>query len=72
MHHPLVLMAVQTVFAGRYAEKANKFYDSLEAYPSMDGLWPNCWEKTQGRVTFGADGDSFYEYLIKVWLLVSH
>lgn len=35
---------------------------------SLDGLWPNCWQRGRGRITFGADGDSFYEYLIKGWL----
>ena len=39
---------------------------------SMDGLWANCWESGAGTVTFGADGDSFYEYLIKAWLQVMH
>ena len=52
----------------RYAQKANAFYDTVRSQPSMHGLWPNCWQHGRGRITFGADGDSFYEYLIKGWL----
>ena len=51
-----------------YAAKANKFYDSINTQPNLGGLWPNCWESGRGRITFGADGDSFYEYLVKAWL----
>ena len=51
-----------------YAAKANKFYETVARKPSIDGLWPNCWQNGRGRVTFGADGDSFYEYLVKGWL----
>jgi len=33
-------------------------------------LWPTCWDKASsvGKLTIGADGDSFYEYLVKLWL----
>jgi mannosyl-oligosaccharide alpha-1,2-mannosidase len=51
-----------------YAAKAAKFYDTLESHPGLDGLWPNCWGSGSGKITMGADGDSFYEYLIKAWL----
>ena len=27
-----------------YAAKANAFYDTVQARPSLDGLWPNCWQ----------------------------
>ena len=52
----------------RYALKANAFYDTIKRKPSLDGLWPNCWQHGHGKITFGADGDSFYEYLVKGWL----
>eukprot|EP00928_Gymnodinium_smaydae_P081310 TRINITY_DN64858_c0_g1_i1.p1 TRINITY_DN64858_c0_g1~~TRINITY_DN64858_c0_g1_i1.p1 ORF type:complete len:751 (-),score=120.72 TRINITY_DN64858_c0_g1_i1:104-2356(-) len=52
-----------------YAAKTRKFYKSLKKHRSLDGLYPNCWQHNHGRITFGADGDSFYEYLLKVWLL---
>ena len=51
-----------------FAAKANAFYASVRRKPSMDGLWPNCWQSGRGRITLGADGDSFYEYLVKGWL----
>ena len=51
-----------------YAARANAFYNTVRSRPSIDGLWPNCWQQGRGRVTMGADGDSFYEYLIKGWL----
>eukprot|EP00747_Dinoflagellata_sp_TGD_P107386 gnl/TRDRNA2_/TRDRNA2_170124_c0_seq7.p1 gnl/TRDRNA2_/TRDRNA2_170124_c0~~gnl/TRDRNA2_/TRDRNA2_170124_c0_seq7.p1 ORF type:complete len:552 (-),score=112.35 gnl/TRDRNA2_/TRDRNA2_170124_c0_seq7:14-1669(-) len=51
-----------------FAAKVNNFYETVKKHPSMDGLWPNCWERGSGKITFGADGDSFYEYLLKVWL----
>lgn len=38
----------------------------LRSRPSLDGLYPNCFERGKGKITFGADGDSFYEYLVKV------
>lgn len=34
----------------------------MAARPSLDGLYPNCFERSSGVITFGADGDSFYEY----------
>eukprot|EP00440_Ansanella_granifera_P035343 gb/GFBE01038336.1/.p1 GENE.gb/GFBE01038336.1/~~gb/GFBE01038336.1/.p1 ORF type:complete len:751 (+),score=151.33 gb/GFBE01038336.1/:1-2253(+) len=49
-----------------YEEKVMKFYDTVRSYRSLDGLWPNCYDRQKGKITMGADGDSFYEYLIKV------
>jgi len=51
-----------------YAEKVFRFYDTVQKHPSLDGLWPNCFLSGRGKITFGADGDSFYEYLLKAWL----
>jgi len=51
-----------------FADKVNKFYDTVREKPSIDGLWPNCFMNGKGKITFGADGDSFYEYLLKVWV----
>jgi len=54
-----------------YAERSNKFYDTVLAMPANggDGLLPNCWKKTSGRITMGADGDS-YGVLISVFLFL--
>eukprot|EP00968_Pinguiococcus_pyrenoidosus_P029455 scaffold8580_cov286-Pinguiococcus_pyrenoidosus.AAC.1 len=54
-----------------YAQKANRVFDLLEG-KDTDGLY-GVHVSTQtgsvsGKVTFGALGDSFYEYLLKVWL----
>jgi len=51
-----------------FASKTMKFYETVQAQKSLEGLWPNCWERGKGKITLGADGDSFYEYLLKVWL----
>jgi len=51
-----------------WSESADHFYKTIRGRPSVDGLWPNCWEQGKGKITMGADGDSFYEYLLKVWL----
>ncbi|CAJ1358596.1 unnamed protein product [Effrenium voratum] len=51
-----------------FALKTMKFYDTVKNFKSLEGLWPNCFEKERGKITLGADGDSFYEYLLKVWL----
>ena len=61
-----------------YAEKADKVFELMKSIAPTDGLYPifviN--EKTpkpgfsQGtnKITFGAMGDSFYEYMLKIWL----
>merc|ERR1740129_2172681 len=51
-----------------YSEKVDKFYERVRGQPSIDGLWPNCFEKAKGKIHFGADSDSFYEYLLKVYI----
>jgi mannosyl-oligosaccharide alpha-1,2-mannosidase len=53
----------------KYRERSDQFHAWLRANkPSVDGLWPNCFERSGGLLTMGADGDSFYEYLLKRWL----
>lgn len=51
-----------------YEQKVFRFYNFLRNRPSIDGLRPNCYSRTSGKITFGADGDSYYEYLLKAWL----
>lgn len=51
-----------------FAAKTMRFYETVQAQKNLEGLWPNCWERGKGKITLGADGDSFYEYLLKVWL----
>eukprot|EP00752_Nemacystus_decipiens_P015936 g14242.t1 len=56
-----------------YAEKANRVFDHMHDLNSNDGLYPIHLNPATGKsvgnqVTFGALGDSFYEYLLKVWL----
>mmetsp|Transcript_14477 Transcript_14477/g.48496 ORF Transcript_14477/g.48496 Transcript_14477/m.48496 type:complete len:462 (+) Transcript_14477:1012-2397(+) len=53
----------------RLSDKSLRFYDAVRARPALDGLWPQCFGARSGRITLGAESDSFYEYLIKVWLL---
>ncbi|KAF0689152.1 Aste57867_19424 [Aphanomyces stellatus] len=60
-----------------YATKGDAFYDVIQREGSYDhtGLFPVHFEPDSGTfsrhetfVTLGALGDSFYEYLLKVWL----
>jgi len=56
-----------------YAEKVNKVFDTLATKHPQNGLFPiyiNTFDASFANnvVTFGALGDSFYEYLLKVWL----
>ena len=51
-----------------FGKKSATFYPYMDKKKSLDGLYPNCFERGTGKITFGADGDSFYEYLVKVWL----
>ncbi|CAN0170907.1 unnamed protein product, partial [Ascophyllum nodosum] len=66
----------------KYANKANKVLDLMSKQNPRDGLYPIFVSSTNAQpigsqasntffrrcVTFGALGDSFYEYLLKVWL----
>lgn len=62
----------------KYANKANSVYDRLALIQPDNGLFPVYIENDKGiqpiipqsnrYVSFGAKGDSFYEYLLKVWL----
>lgn len=51
-----------------FETKVMRFYDIVRNLKSFDGLWPNCYGSQRGKITMGADGDSFYEYLIKVFI----
>lgn len=58
----------------RFAEKALKVYDTLDKARKHSGLYsvyvsPQTGEFTREHITLGALGDSFYEYLLKLWLL---
>ena len=47
-----------------------KVMDKFVAMPKIDGLLPLFFERgLSGRYGFGARGDSYYEYLLKQWLL---
>jgi len=57
-----------------FAEKALKVYDVLDRANKPEGLYPVYIDPNNGsfrnrRVTLGALGDSFYEYLLKLWIL---
>jgi len=62
-----------------YAEQVTKYIEQLDRMDKPDGaLYPIYLEPRSSdfsnhdgrRITLGAMGDSFYEYLIKTWLLV--
>eukprot|EP01130_Rhizamoeba_saxonica_P005708 TRINITY_DN2267_c0_g1_i1.p1 TRINITY_DN2267_c0_g1~~TRINITY_DN2267_c0_g1_i1.p1 ORF type:complete len:601 (+),score=157.02 TRINITY_DN2267_c0_g1_i1:39-1841(+) len=58
----------------KYAEKALGVFDTLKRMQPSDGLYPVFMktDKEQFTKTFvsvGALGDSFYEYILKMWLL---
>jgi len=57
-----------------FAEKALKVYDRLDKTKKHSGLYSvyvstQTGEFTREHITLGALGDSFYEYLLKLWLL---
>ena len=57
----------------RYAVAARKFYDYIKTQPGLaPGLYPQCVGARSGKITLGAEADSFYEYLPKVWLLLGN
>ena len=53
----------------KYARRARAFYEFQRRQPNLDGLYPQCVGGRTGKLTLGAEADSFYEYLPKVWLL---
>ncbi|KNC49575.1 mannosyl-oligosaccharide 1,2-alpha-mannosidase [Thecamonas trahens ATCC 50062] len=60
----------------KYAKAAEKVIDLLDALPTPDGLYPLYVSLDTGtfrtnQISLGALGDSFYEYLLKQWLLTS-
>jgi len=57
-----------------YAAKVNKIRELLDKIPKPDGLYPNYLDPRSGNfgarsVSIGALGDSFYEYLLKSWIM---
>jgi len=62
----------------KYADKANSVLDRMGLIQPENGLFPVYIENDKGiqpiiprnnrLISFGAKGDSFYEYLLKVWL----
>ncbi|GAQ84298.1 alpha-mannosidase [Klebsormidium nitens] len=57
----------------KYRQKVEKTIDVVEENFPEDGLVPlyhdpNTGHATMDKVSFGAMGDSFYEYLLKVWV----
>jgi len=57
----------------KYAEKVDKVMDLVINKPKDEGLYPNYIHPDSGQwgsndISIGALGDSFYEYLLKVWV----
>ena len=52
----------------KYGQRVLKFYETIAKMPNLDGLYPTCVGAPNGKLTMGAEADSFYEYLVKVWL----
>ena len=58
-----------------YKQKSEYVYDILKDLSPKDGLYPN-FIRNRGRqpefandkITFGAMGDSLYEYMLKIWI----
>ena len=58
----------------KYAKIANRIYDSLEKAKTYDGLLPvylDVWkgEPPGHQYSIGGMSDSYYEYLLKAWIL---
>ncbi|CAM9697869.1 unnamed protein product [Heterosigma akashiwo] len=56
-----------------YGRKATKVFEQLRNKPTTNGLVPiyvsiNSGNFQGSKITFGALGDSYYEYLLKTWL----
>jgi mannosyl-oligosaccharide alpha-1,2-mannosidase len=57
----------------KYARMVEKVHQQMRRSPPADGLWPiyvnvQSGMSAGGAVTFGALGDSFFEYLLKIWV----
>jgi mannosyl-oligosaccharide alpha-1,2-mannosidase len=57
----------------KYKQKVENVIKQLRKNFPKDGLLPiyisaDSGQPTTGKITFGAMGDSFYEYLLKVWI----
>lgn len=54
----------------KYARLAKKFYAHVRNQPRLEpGLYPQCVGAASGKITLGAEADSFYEYLPKIALM---
>ena len=58
----------------KYRRIADRIYNSLEKVESLDGLLPlyldvNTGEARGGTYTMGGMADSYYEYLLKAWIM---
>ncbi|KAH3745759.1 mannosyl-oligosaccharide 1,2-alpha-mannosidase [Pelomyxa schiedti] len=74
-------LQLEFVYAAKHAKdpelktKALRVIDKIEAAEKVNGLYPVYIHPSNGRfdenspITLGALGDSFYEYLLKLWLL---
>ena len=61
----------------QYAEKVNKVTEVLDGMEKPLGLYPMFVDPSSGSftsqtITFGARGDSIYEYFLKQWVLMTH
>ncbi|TKR93779.1 hypothetical protein L596_008176 [Steinernema carpocapsae] len=60
-----------------YSDKMARIREVLQSIQKVDGLYPNYLNPKTGKwgqhhVSVGALGDSFYEYLLKSWLISDH
>ncbi|KAH8090216.1 mannosyl-oligosaccharide 1,2-alpha-mannosidase [Aureococcus anophagefferens] len=54
----------------KFLKTARLFYDHIKRAARLEpGLYAQCVGASSGKITLGAEADSFYEYLPKVWLL---
>jgi hypothetical protein len=57
----------------KFATKVNKVFETCSKVQTTDGLLPiylspQTAQTRSRKITFGALGDSYYEYLLKVWI----
>lgn len=69
-----LIALTQRTGVAKYAEKAENVVLKLREIFPGDGLLPiyispHSGRPTNQKITFGAMGDSFYEYLLKVWIM---
>ena len=57
----------------KYRKVIDAVYKTLKSIPTQDGLLPtfldpNTGEGSSGDISMGAMADSYYEYLLKMWI----